>query len=385
METLNLVPIETQVIEDRRHLHMHPEPSFKEHETARWIAERLRLLNLDVQTAIAGTGVVGLIRGARPGRTVLLRADIDALPIQELNDVPYRSQTPGVMHACGHDAHTAMLLGAARVLAERRGQITGNVKLVFQPGEEQLPGGAAQMIAAGVLETPHVDAAFGLHVYPVLPVGTIAVRAGTMVAGFDVFTLEITGRSGHPYARQHCIDPILPAAQIVTALHSLVARELDPQEAAGLAVTSIHGSTATCNMKGIMQFLSTAARDHLRTRTAQVATSTAEAFRATCDCTITPGYDPVHNDPAMTNLVVHAASELLGADNVVTVPPIMAADDFAGFLNAVPGTYIALGVRNEARGITSNVHEPHMDVDEDALMVGVNLFTAVTERFLASA
>jgi amidohydrolase len=283
---LPLQSVAEQVVLDRRHLHAHPELGFQEHRTAQFVAERLRTLGIEVQTGVAGTGVVGLIRGGQPGKTVMLRADIDALPIQEQNDVPYRSTVPGVMHACGHDGHTAILLNTARLLVERRQNLAGTVKLVFQPCEEVFPGGAVAMIKAGVLESPRVDAAFGLHLWQSLPLGMISALPGPTMAAADIFTLRITGRAGHGAMPELCVDAVLVAAQVIVALQTIVAREVKPIEAAVVTVGTITAGTAsniiaeTAVLTGTVRALDEGVRVHLARRIEEIATGIAHAMRA---------------------------------------------------------------------------------------------------------
>lgn len=385
-----LKDVAEQVVLDRRHLHAHPELGFREHETAAFIAERLRGLGLEVQTGVASTGVVGLLRGGRPGKTVLLRADIDALPIQEENEVPYRSRVPGVMHACGHDGHTAILLSAARVLAERREGLAGAVKFAFQPSEEQPPGGAIKMIEAGVLADPHVDAAFGLHLGQNLPLGTVMARPGAISAASDRFVLRIAGKGGHA-ARPHlCVDAALVAAQVLVALQTLVAREVDPLRPAVLTVGMIQAGSApnvipeTGRLEGTVRTYDREVRELLARRVGEVATGVAQALRAECACDYHYGYPSVVNDPALTELVAGVARELVGAERVVAGEPGMGGEDFAYFLERVPGCFFRVGTRNEARGLVYGHHHPRFDIDEAALPLGVGLFAAVVEGFLAA-
>ena len=387
--TTALKPVAEQVVLDRRYLHAHPELAFQEHETARFIAERLRSHGLEVRAGVARTGVVGLLRGGRPGRTVLLRADIDALPIQEENDVAYRSQRAGVMHACGHDGHTAILLNAARVLTERRERLAGNVKLVFQPSEEQPPGGALAMIEQGVLEDPKVDAAFGLHLNATYPTGTIVARPGVGQAAADTFRIEIAGQGGHA-ARPHlCVDTVLVAAQVVTALHTLVGREVSPIEPAVLTVGMLQAGTApnvippTALLAGTVRTFDPELRQKMARRVEEVAAGIARAMGAESRCEYSLGYPSVVNDAAMTELVAEVARELVGPKRVTTGDRTMPADDFAYVLERVPGCYFKLGVGDPAGGPRFGNHHPRFDLDESALPLGVEMFVRVVERYLA--
>ena len=378
-----------QVVLDRRRLHAHPELGFQEYETARFVAERLRMLNLEVQTGIAQTGVVALLHGRRPGKTILLRADMDALPIEELNEVPYRSQVPGVMHACGHDAHTAILLNAARILAERRDRLAGTVKFVFQPCEEQPPGGAIRMIEEGVLENPSVDAAFGLHLAQPYPVGTVIARPGPVAAAADMFRIEIVGRGGHAAFPHLCVDAALVGAQVLVALHALVSREVAPLEPAVVTVGVIHAGTApnvipeTALLRGTVRTFDQALRERLARRVEEVAVSVARAMRADCRVEYEWGYPPVVNEPEMTELVTAVAREVVGSARVLAGEPLLAGEDFASFLEQVPGCFFSIGTRNEELGLIWGHHHPRFDFDEAALPIGVEMFVQVVERYLA--
>ena len=388
--TLALLDVAEQVVLDRRHLHAHPELGFQERETAAFIAERLCALGLEVQTGVAQTGVVGLLRGARPGKTVLLRADIDALPIQEQNDVPYRSQVDGVMHACGHDGHTAILLNAARVLAQRRDRLAGNVKFVFQPCEESPPGGAIKMIEEGVLENPHVDAAFGLHLGQNLPLGTIMARPGPISAASDRFAIEITGQGGHA-ARPHLtVDAALISAQVLVALHALVAREVNPMLPAVVTVGLIQAGTVsnvipeTGRLEGTVRTYDPELRELLARRVQEVATGIAHAMRAECVCHYQFGYPSVVNDTVMTELVASVAREVVDPDRVILGEQGMGGEDFAYFLQHVPGCFFRVGTRNDERGLIYGHHHPRFDIDEAALPLGIELFVRVVERYLGA-
>ena len=274
-----------QLIEDRRYFHQHPELAFQEENTARVVAQRLRELGLEVRTGVGRTGVVGVLRGGRPGRTVLLRADMDALPIEEENDVPYRSQNPGVMHACGHDAHTAILLGVATILAGMREEIAGNVTFAFQPAEE-IVSGAKEMIEAGAMADPPVDACFGLHVWQNLPVGVIGVRSGPLMAAGDAFRAVIRGRSAHAAEPHRGIDATLIASQTVVALQSLVSREVSPLESAVVTVGQLHAGTASniiashAELAGTVRTFDKEVRRHLSERVPALIRSIAEAMGA---------------------------------------------------------------------------------------------------------
>ena len=381
------------VVADRRDFHEHPELAHQEVRTAGVVADRLRAIGLDdIRTGIASTGVTGLIRGtAGPGgKTVLLRADMDALPIHELNEVEYRSRTDGVMHACGHDAHTAMLLAVTRLLMERRGEFAGTVKVLFQPAEEVPPGGAKPMIEAGVLEEPHVDAAFGLHIAQGDPVGTLSVRPGPAMAAADRFRIVVHGKGGHGAHPHDTIDPVLIGAQIVTALQSLVAREVDPIESGVVTVAAFLAGEAfnvipeTAELRGTVRTFTPANRDLLQERVGALVTGIAAAMRAEATVEYARGYPATVNDPELTELVRRACEATVGPDKVLTGAPMMGAEDFSYFLEAVPGSFFFVGSKNPERGLVWGHHHPRFDLDEAALAVGIEAMVRVALDYLSS-
>jgi amidohydrolase len=379
------------VVADRRDFHEHPELANQEVRTAGIVAERLRALGVeDVRTGIASTGVTGLIRGTRSGggRTVLLRADMDALPILEENDVPYRSQSPGVMHACGHDAHTAMLLGVARLLSDRCDEFPGTVKLLFQPAEESPPGGAKPMIEAGVLENPKVDAAFGIHVAQELPVGEIRLRPGPAMAAADRFHMVIHGKGGHGARPHDSIDPIVIGAQIVTALQTLVARAVDPTEEAVVTVGTFKAGEAfnvipdTAELGGTVRTFNAKNRDMLEERIGSLARGIGAAMGGEVDFAYVRGYPATVNDPEMTELVREEAAKVVGEENVKDAPLLMGAEDFSYFLEAVPGAFWFVGSNNPERGLVWGHHHPRFDIDEAVLPIGMESMVNVALRYL---
>ena len=379
------------VIADRRHLHEHPELAFQEVETARFVAERLQHLGVEeIQTGIAQTGVTGLIHGTAPGtgKTVLLRADMDALPLNEENQVEYRSTVANVMHACGHDGHTAMLLGVSRILLERRDQFAGTVKVLFQPAEEVPPGGAQAMIAAGVLDNPKVDAAFGMHLAQEQPLGQIAFRAGPTMAAADRFSLTIRGKGGHGARPQSTVDPIAVGAQIVVALQTIVARETDPLKAAVVTVGAFRAGDAfnvipdTAELRGTVRTFDPAVRDGLEARIEALVRGIASAMRAEIDFTYARGYPATINHPEMTALARAATIATLGEDRVIETPQIMGAEDFSYFLEAVPGCFFFVGSRNPDKGLVWGHHHPRFDFDEEALGTGIEAMVATTLHYL---
>ncbi len=378
------------VVADRRDFHQHPELAFQEVRTAGIVAERLRALGVeDIRTGIAQTGVTGLIRGQKgDGKTVLLRADMDALPILEENEVEYVSQTPGVMHACGHDAHTAMLLGVTRLLLDRRDDFAGTVKVLFQPSEESPPGGAKPMIDAGVLEDPKVDAAFGIHVDQDNPVGIIEVRPGPAMAAADRFHIVIRGKGGHGAKPQETVDPIVIGAQIVTALQTLVSRAVDPTEEAVVTVGTFKAGEAfnvipdTAELGGTVRTFNAKNRDFLEARIETLARGIAQAMGAEIAFSYTRGYPATVNDPEMTELVREEAAKVVGPDGVRDAALAMGAEDFSYFLEAVPGSFWFIGSQNPERGLVWGHHHPKFDLDEAALAIGMESMVNVALRYL---
>jgi amidohydrolase len=380
------------VVADRRHLHMHPELGFQEIETSRFVAERLRSLGVeDIRTAVGKTGITGLIRGTagEGGKTVLVRADMDALPIEEENEVDYRSQHEGVMHACGHDTHVSMLLGVARLLTERKDQFSGTVKLLFQPAEEGL-GGAAAMVRDGALEDPKPDGALGMHIWQDAPVGTVWARPGIAMVASDRFKVVITGKGGHGAQPHRTIDPIAVGAQIITALQTLVAREQDPNLPAVVTVGSFHAGSApnvipnTAELWGTIRTVHQDQREELAARIKALTEGIASSMRATAVTEVMWGVSPVVNDPAMTGIVQDAAREVAGADNVAEGPLMVVSEDMSEFLNRVPGCFFFVGSRNEEKGFTYGHHHPRFDVDEEALGIGIETMTRSVLGYLVS-
>jgi amidohydrolase len=381
------------VIADRRHLHMHPELGFQEVETARFVEERLRSLGVeDIRTGVGKTGITGLIHGTATGgdnKTVLVRADMDALPIEEENEVDYRSQNQGVMHACGHDTHVSMLLGVARLLTERKDQFSGTVKVLFQPAEEGL-GGAAAMVRDGALEDPKPDGALGMHIWQDVPVGTVWARPGTAMVASDRFKIVITGKGGHGAQPHRTIDPIAVGAQIVSALQTLVAREQDPNLPAVVTVGSFHAGSApnvipnTAELWGTIRTVNQDQREELAARIKALTEGIASSMRAVAVTEVMWGVFPVVNDPAMTDIVQDAAREVVGPDNVAEGPLMVVSEDMSEFLNRVPGCFFFVGSRNEEKGFTYGHHHARFDVDEEALGIGIETMTRSVLGYLAS-
>ena len=364
----------------RRDLHRRPELGFQEHRTAAFVAGRLGTIGVDVvRTGIAGTGVVGVLKApSRKHPAVLLRADMDALPIQEVAGRPYGSEVPGAMHACGHDGHTAMLLGAATILTAWRASLERDVVFCFQPAEEGL-GGAQAMIREGILTEHGVGEAYALHLWSLFPVGTIHVRSGAAMAAQDEFVATLYGRGGHGAAPHLCIDPVLAAAQGVVGLQAVVARSVDPLQAAVVSVGSLHGGTAPnvipddARLHGTMRSFDDGVRETLRRRVYEVLDGAASAAGCRLEFELRPGFPAVFNDPRAVERVRSAAARVVGPERVVEAAPMAASEDFAYFLKAVPGAFVFVGAGNAAKGITAPHHAPTFDIDEDALPRGAEL------------
>ena len=380
------------VIADRRYLHTIPELSLACHKTAAYVLERLRAIGVDdIRTGIAETGITALVRGTKSGaeqRVALIRADMDALPIHEENQVDYVSTVAGAMHACGHDAHTAMLIAIAQVLMDRRDQFSGSVKLLFQPAEELPPGGAKPMIDAGVLEDPHVDAVFGMHVGSDTPSGQIKYRAGAALASADFCYITIHGKGGHGAAPHLSIDPVVVGAHVIVALQTIVARNLDPVETGVVTVGMMGAGEAnnvipdSAELRLTIRAFSPAVRDMLERRVTEITTAVSEAFGATAKVDYRRGYPPTINDEAYTALVAEVAAEVVGPENSGVAAAKMAGEDFSYFLEERPGSFFFVGTRNEEKGIVWPHHHPRFDVDEEGLSYGIETMTRVVMRYL---
>ncbi len=376
-----------RLVADRRHFHENPELGFQEHDTAAYVAERLRSLGIETQTGVAQTGVVGLIAGRTPGHVVLLRADMDALPLTEETHAPYASQRPGAHHACGHDGHTAILLAVGDLLARRRDAFDGAVKLVFQPAEEG-PGGAAPMIAAGVMEQPHVDACFGLHLANDIPVGKMMVRGGPVQASADDFEIVVQGVGGHGAQPHQTVDAVAVGAAIVTELQRIISREVDPLDPAVVTVGTFHGGVrhniiaTRATLVGTIRALNPATREFLHQRIGEIARGVAQAARASAEVTINRGYPVTINDEAMAAFARSVAQTIVAPEDVLEGRPIMGSEDMSFFLNAAPGCFIFVGSRNEARGLCHPHHSPLFDFDEASLPIGAELLTTLALTYL---
>lgn len=383
--------IAAEVVRWRRQLHAHPELSYQETRTAAFIASTLREIGITPIEGIAGTGLVALIEGKNPSRkTIALRADMDALPIQEANDVPYRSQNPGVMHACGHDVHTTSLLGTAKILFRYRDQFEGTVKLLFQPGEEKNPGGASLMIRDGALKNPQPAGIIGQHVMPLLPVGTIGFREGMYMASSDEIYLKVIGKGGHAGAPELVVDPVLIAAHILVALQQVISRNANPRQATVLSFGKVTADGATniipneVSIAGTFRALNEDWRSEALARIERIASGVAESMGGRCEVTISRGYPYLENNPSLTRRIRQAAEEYVGKENVVDIDITLGSEDFAFYSHELPASFYRLGTRNESKGITSYVHTPTFNIDEVALAIGPGLMAWMAIRELNS-
>ncbi len=343
-----------QLTDRRRDFHAHPELAYTENRTSGTVADHLKKLGYQVQAGVAKTGVVGLLQGARNGKTLMLRADMDCLPIQELNDVPYRSQTPGLMHACGHDAHTAILMTVAEKLMAARQDSKGNIKICFQPAEEG-GNGAELMVKQGVLENPHVDAAFGLHVWSNISTGKVALNPGALLAGVHSFEVTVRGKGGHGAAPHQTVDPIVTAAQTVTALQTVISRNVDPLATAVVTIGSFHGGSAfnviadSASFLGTVRYFDPKLGDRLPEWIERVVRGTTESMGATYELKYERLTPPTINDPAMAEFIREVSAEIVGNENVIMDARTMGGEDMAFFLNAVPGCFFFVGAGNEEK------------------------------------
>ena len=373
-----------ELIEIRSHLHAHPELSFKEFETSKFVQSKLDEYGISYETDVVKTGIVGFIKGGKSSdKCIALRADLDALPIQETTGASYASKNEGVMHACGHDVHTTVLLGTAKILNELKDELTCDIKLIFQPGEEKLPGGASLMINEGVLENPKVDEMYALHVFPEMEVGKVGVKSGMYMASCDEVYMTVKGKGGHGAMPQQNIDPVLISAHLITSLQQIVSRNCPPQIPCVLSFGRIEGLGATnvipdkVELQGTFRTMNEEWRSEAHSKIEHHAKSLAQSMGGDIDVDIRKGYPYLENHPELTAKAKASLNEYFGDDRVEELPLRLTAEDFSYYSQQVPCSFFRLGVRNESKGITAPVHNSNFDIDQKALQVGVELFLSV--------
>lgn len=382
--------IHQDVIANRRYLHQYPELSFHEENTCAFVASKLNELHIPY-TRIAGNGLLAILKGEKPSdQVVALRGDMDALPIVEANDVPYKSQNPGVMHACGHDVHTSSLLGTAYILNQLRSEFGGTIKFLFQPAEEKLPGGASLMIAEGVLENPKPQAVIGQHVMPLIDAGKVGFRAGKYMASTDELYVTVKGKGGHGAQPQQNVDPVIITAYILTALQQIVSRFADPKSPSVLSFGKIIANGATnvipneVYLEGTFRTMDEKWREEAHIKMKKMADGMAESMGGSCDFEIRKGYPFLINEEKLTARVRGFAEDYLGKENVLDLDIWMAAEDFAYYSQVADACFYRLGTRNEERGIVSSVHTPTFDVDESALEISTGLMAYLALKQLGN-
>jgi hippurate hydrolase len=368
-----------EFIEIRHHLHANPELSYEEYETSKFIQGKLQEFGIPFEIK-ATTGVVGLIEGKNPGKKVIaLRADMDALPITEENNIPYKSTKAGLMHACGHDVHTTCLLGASKILNELKDNWEGTVKLIFQPGEEKNPGGASLMIKDGVLENPKPSAIFGLHVHPGLPIGKTSFREGKVMASADELYITVKGKGGHAASPHLCVDPILIASHLIISLQQIVSRNNNPYNPTVLSITSFQGGTTTnvipneIKLKGTFRAMDEEWRYKAHDLIKRIATDLVHSMGGEIDLLIDVGYPSVYNNEKLNTIAKEKAAEYIGPDNVEETEKRMGAEDFGYYSQLIAGCFYRLGVMNKEKGITAGVHTPTFNIDENAIEIGMGI------------
>ncbi|WP_037289637.1 M20 family metallopeptidase [Saccharibacillus sacchari] len=375
-----------EMVEWRRHLHQHPELSYKERETAAFVAKKLESFGIEVRTGLGGYGLIGTVRGALPGRVIALRADMDALPIKEESGAGYASLREGVMHACGHDGHTAALLAVARYFADRRESLQGEIRLLFQASEEVCPGGAKPMIENGALEG--VDAVYGVHLWTPIPVGTVASVAGAMMASTDEFFIDITGRGGHGGMPHETVDSIVAASALVMQLQTVVSRSVDPLRPAVLSIGTISGGTAQnivaekTRITGTVRTFDENTRALIRQRIEAISSHVAEVYGASAQVEYLVGYPALINDPEEAERFFRVAPSALPGFKVETATPLMPAEDFAYYLKERPGCFMLVGAGNSEKGFVYPHHHPRFDFDEQAMAASASLLIAMAEAAL---
>ncbi|WP_210486531.1 M20 metallopeptidase family protein [Rufibacter aurantiacus] len=383
----------SDTVSTRHHLHQNPELSFQEYETSAYVFRKLQEYGLEPER-VTETGVVALVKGRNPEKaTTALRADLDALPILETNEVEYKSRNEGVMHACGHDVHTSSLLTTARILQELRHEFEGTVKLIFQPGEEKFPGGASLMIKEGVLQNPSPQSIMGQHVFPFLPAGKVGFRSGMYMASADEIYITVKGKGGHGGLPEQLVDPVLISAHLLVALQQIVSRRANPKVPSVLSFGKVIANGATnvipgeVHIEGTFRTMDETWRAEAKQKIKKLAEGLCESMGGSCDINIMDGYPFLKNDPALVARARTAAETYLGPDNVVDLDMWMAAEDFAYYSQQTDACFYRLGTRNEERGITSGVHTPTFNIDEAALEVGSGLMAwlAISELHAITA
>lgn len=380
--------IREELVDLRRDFHQFPELALKENRTAGIIADYLKKLGMEVYTGVGKTGVVGLLEGNGDGRILMLRADMDALPIEEKSETPYRSRNKGVMHACGHDGHMAIMLGVAKILSEYRQDFKGKIKFVFQPGEEGYEG-ARLMVRDGVLEAPAPDAVLGLHLWNETSVGRIAVKSGTLMASADAFEISILGESGHGGKPDSGVDAIYIAGNVITSLQSLVSREVPAQTPMVVHIGTIQGGSAPniiadkVKLTVVVRTLDKELRATVQERLDRIIRGITSAHKGSYEIAYLGGLSMVVNDKDMTKLVKAAAVKVVGRKNVIEAKPSMGSEDMSEYMNVVPGCFFFVGVRNEEQGINHSIHHPLFDIDETALEIGAETILRASLDYLS--
>lgn len=380
-----------EILDIRRHLHANPELSFKEYETSKYVTAALDRWGIPYKNGFVETGIVVHIEGKNPSSKVIaLRGDMDALPILEANYVPYKSKNEGVMHACGHDVHTSCVMGVAKTLHSLRDEFEGTVKIIFQPGEERLPGGASLMIKEGALENPKASSIVGQHVLPELEVGKVGFRSGMYMASADEVYFTVTGKGGHAALQHYLIDPVLITSHIIVALQQLVSRRCKPGVPCVLSFGSVHANGATnvipneVQVQGTFRTMDEEWRKEAHRIMKKMAEEMASAMGASCDFRVDVGYPFVYNDEVLTAFAQKAAKDYLGEENVVDLDMRMTGEDFSFYTQHMPGCFYRLGVGNQSKGITSGLHTPTFNVDEKCLEVGTGLMAYIAYQQLTS-
>jgi len=382
--------LKTEVIKIRRQIHSYPELGFKETKTARLIADKLRKSGLKVKEKVAKTGIVGVLKGGKEGKTIAIRVDMDALPIQERTGEKYASKIPGVMHACGHDGKIAIVLGVVSLLSRIREQLRGQVKFIFQPNEEGA-GGAQAMIAAGVLKKPKVDAIFGFDLAPFLDAGKIGIRKGIVTANVEDFEISVIGKGGHAAQRWEAVDTVATTAKIIEALQFVIPQKQHPCVPIVISIGKIHGGTATnvipdrVTLSGTVRTFDTITHKNVISKIKKIITAICRAYGAQLEIIFSPSYHSIQNDPQLNNIVTEVAARLLGRKSIYSFKyPFFEGEDIGCFFQKVPGVIFSIGIRNRKKGITYPLHSSFFDLDEDALPLGVSVVAGCVLKYLNS-